>query len=123
MIAAGVTLYGTMSNLQIHQQFRGRSGNDSEENLITLCAICHTSVHGRIAYHFSCADRLCRIPPIPSGFQRPIINSAGPGMLPWRLGFNDVSVGWEFILRRVTTLVAQRLVHLTAYLGVRGALT
>ena len=33
---------GTMSNLEIHhKQFRSHSGEDSEENLITLCAACH----------------------------------------------------------------------------------
>jgi hypothetical protein len=25
--------------------FRGRSGDDSEQNLITLCAACHNSLH------------------------------------------------------------------------------
>jgi 5-methylcytosine-specific restriction endonuclease McrA len=33
---------GTMSNLEIHhKQFRSHSGNDSEENLITMCTACH----------------------------------------------------------------------------------
>jgi ATP-dependent DNA helicase RecQ len=37
---------GTMLNLEVHhKQFRSHSGHDSEENLITLCASCHTSVH------------------------------------------------------------------------------
>ena len=37
---------GTMSNLEVHhKQFRSHSGNDSEENLITLCAQCHISIH------------------------------------------------------------------------------
>ncbi len=35
-----------MSNLEVHhQQFRSRSGQDSEENLIALCSACHTNVH------------------------------------------------------------------------------
>lgn len=39
---------GTMSNLEVHhRQFRTRSGADSEENLITLCATCHARAHGR----------------------------------------------------------------------------
>jgi 5-methylcytosine-specific restriction endonuclease McrA len=39
---------GAMSNLEVHhQQFRSHSGADSEKNLITLCATCHSSVHGR----------------------------------------------------------------------------
>ncbi len=32
---------GAMSNLEVHHQlFRSHSGDDSEENLITLCANC-----------------------------------------------------------------------------------
>jgi 5-methylcytosine-specific restriction endonuclease McrA len=39
-------LCGTMSNLEIHhKKFRSHSGEDSEENLITLCAACHAIVH------------------------------------------------------------------------------
>ena len=39
---------GTMSNLEIHhKQFRSHSGDDSEQNLITLCTACHTTVHHR----------------------------------------------------------------------------
>jgi 5-methylcytosine-specific restriction endonuclease McrA len=39
---------GAMSNLEVHhQEFRSHSGADSEENLITLCAACHTGVHRR----------------------------------------------------------------------------
>jgi 5-methylcytosine-specific restriction endonuclease McrA len=37
---------GTMSNLEVHhRQFRSHSGADSEENLITLCTVCHARVH------------------------------------------------------------------------------
>jgi 5-methylcytosine-specific restriction endonuclease McrA len=39
---------GTMSNLEVHhKQFRSHSGDDSEENLITLCTACHATEHGR----------------------------------------------------------------------------
>ena len=39
-------LCGTMSNLEVHHQnFRSRSGDDSEQNLITLCTKCHVQVH------------------------------------------------------------------------------
>jgi 5-methylcytosine-specific restriction endonuclease McrA len=39
---------GAMSNLEVHhQQFRSRSGNDYELNLITLCSACHSNVHSR----------------------------------------------------------------------------
>ena len=37
---------GTMSNLEVHhRQFRSHSGDDSEENLITLCTHCHAQSH------------------------------------------------------------------------------
>ena len=37
---------GTMSNLEVHhKQFRSHSGDDSEENLITMCAACHAIAH------------------------------------------------------------------------------
>ena len=37
---------GTMSNLEVHhKQFRSHSGHDTEENLITLCNACHSSIH------------------------------------------------------------------------------
>ena len=37
---------GTMSNLEVHhKEFRSQSGDDSEENLITLCAACHPRIH------------------------------------------------------------------------------
>jgi len=37
---------GTMSNLEVHHKaFRSHTGNDSEENLITLCSVCHATMH------------------------------------------------------------------------------
>jgi 5-methylcytosine-specific restriction endonuclease McrA len=36
---------GTMSNLEVHEQFRSQSGDDSEQNLITMCATCHCAAH------------------------------------------------------------------------------
>ena len=37
---------GTMSNLEVHHlQFRSHAGEDSEQNLITLCSTCHTAIH------------------------------------------------------------------------------
>jgi 5-methylcytosine-specific restriction endonuclease McrA len=44
---------GTRSNLEVHhKEFRSHSGDDSEENLITLCTPCHDAVHrGAQAYH------------------------------------------------------------------------
>lgn len=39
---------GRLQNLQIHhQQFRSHSGEDAEQNLITLCAQCHSQNHGK----------------------------------------------------------------------------
>ena len=38
---------GTMEQLQVHHlQFRSRSGDDDEPNLITLCEGCHGQAHG-----------------------------------------------------------------------------
>jgi len=37
---------GTMTNLEVHHRvFRSQGGDDSELNLITLCAECHAQVH------------------------------------------------------------------------------
>jgi ATP-dependent DNA helicase RecQ len=37
---------GRRSNLEVHhKEFRSQSGDDSEENLITLCQACHASMH------------------------------------------------------------------------------
>ncbi len=37
---------GSMQNLQVHHlKFRSQSGGDVEQNLITLCFDCHSSVH------------------------------------------------------------------------------
>jgi 5-methylcytosine-specific restriction endonuclease McrA len=39
-------LCGVMSNLEVHhREFRSHSGEDSEENLITLCITCHAATH------------------------------------------------------------------------------
>lgn len=37
---------GAMSNLEVHhRELRSQSGDDSEQNLITLCTACHSIVH------------------------------------------------------------------------------
>ncbi len=39
---------GSRSNLEVHhKEFRSHAGDDSEENLITLCAGCHSLIHQR----------------------------------------------------------------------------
>src|SRR5271157_2311370 len=39
---------GTMTNLEVHhREFRSHSGEDLEENLISLCTACHARVHYR----------------------------------------------------------------------------
>ena len=41
-------LCGSMTNLEVHhKQFRSHSGEDDEQNLITLCLNCHSSAHGQ----------------------------------------------------------------------------
>jgi hypothetical protein len=38
---------GARSNLEVHHKvFRSQGGQDSEENLITVCAECHAFGHG-----------------------------------------------------------------------------
>ena len=42
-------LCGSMSNLEVHhQQFRSHSGDDSDENLVTLCRSCHNETHNNV---------------------------------------------------------------------------
>jgi 5-methylcytosine-specific restriction endonuclease McrA len=37
---------GSMRGLEVHHKdFRSHSGEDSQENLITLCNACHAAVH------------------------------------------------------------------------------
>lgn len=37
---------GGMSNLEVHhKQSRSQCGSDSEDNLIVMCATCHSAVH------------------------------------------------------------------------------
>jgi len=37
---------GARLNLEVHhKELRSQSGDDSERNLITLCALCHAKVH------------------------------------------------------------------------------
>jgi 5-methylcytosine-specific restriction endonuclease McrA len=37
---------GARSNLEVHhKEFRSQGGDDSEENLITLCVECHSIFH------------------------------------------------------------------------------
>jgi len=39
-------LCGTRSGLEVHhKEFRSQSGDDSEQNLMTLCAACHAAQH------------------------------------------------------------------------------
>ena len=38
---------GSRTNLEVHhKEFRSHGGDDSEENLITLCVECHSILHG-----------------------------------------------------------------------------
>jgi 5-methylcytosine-specific restriction endonuclease McrA len=37
---------GIRSNLEVHhKEFRSHSGDDSEQNLITVCSACHAITH------------------------------------------------------------------------------
>jgi len=49
-------------NLQVHHKIkRSQLGNDSLENLITLCAHCHMGEHGQLFYRLP-AIRVCAKP-------------------------------------------------------------
>jgi 5-methylcytosine-specific restriction endonuclease McrA len=38
---------GARTNLEVHHgQFRSHQGDDSEDNLITVCHSCHRTIHG-----------------------------------------------------------------------------
>ncbi len=42
---------GRRSQLQVHHlQHRSQQGDDAEENLITLCAVCHRESHESTRY-------------------------------------------------------------------------
>jgi len=42
---------GSLENLQVHHKIRrSQQGNDSLENLVTLCAHCHLKEHGQLSY-------------------------------------------------------------------------
>ena len=37
---------GSMNNLEVHQQtYRSHLGQDTSDNLVTLCANCHNTLH------------------------------------------------------------------------------
>ena len=39
---------GSMQHLQVHHlKLRSQAGGDAEQNLITLCALCHSQTHGK----------------------------------------------------------------------------
>ena len=45
-MAGDANVVGARSNLEIHhKEFRSHAGDDSEENLITLCTGCHSLAH------------------------------------------------------------------------------
>jgi 5-methylcytosine-specific restriction endonuclease McrA len=53
---------GSLENLQIHHKIkRSQQGNDSLDNLVTLCAYCHMEEHGQLSYAISAA-RVCSKP-------------------------------------------------------------
>jgi len=50
---------GTRSNLEVHhREFRSQGGDDSEENLITLCALCHSLFHRSSPVSSPCGGQL-----------------------------------------------------------------
>ena len=48
--------WGTTANLEVHhKELRSQAGDDSERNLITLCAACHWLAHRRTKLRMTCA--------------------------------------------------------------------
>jgi 5-methylcytosine-specific restriction endonuclease McrA len=42
---------GSLEDLQVHHKIRrSQQGNDSLDNLVTLCAYCHMAEHGQLSY-------------------------------------------------------------------------
>jgi 5-methylcytosine-specific restriction endonuclease McrA len=53
---------GALENLQIHHKIkRSQQGNDSLDNLVTLCTYCHMEEHGQLSYTIPAA-RVCSKP-------------------------------------------------------------
>jgi 5-methylcytosine-specific restriction endonuclease McrA len=53
---------GSLENLQVHHKIkRSQRGNDSLENLVTLCAYCHMAEHEQLIYSVP-AVRICSKP-------------------------------------------------------------
>jgi 5-methylcytosine-specific restriction endonuclease McrA len=53
---------GSLDNLQVHHKIkRSQLGNDSLENLVTLCAHRHLEEHGQLNYTLP-ATRVCSKP-------------------------------------------------------------
>ncbi len=53
---------GSLENRQVHHQIkRSHLGNDSLDNLVTLCAYCHMAEHGQLSYTIP-ASRVCSKP-------------------------------------------------------------
>ena len=53
---------GSLENLQVHHKIkRSQLGNDSLDNLVTLCAYCHMGEHGQLFYSVP-AVRVCSKP-------------------------------------------------------------
>jgi 5-methylcytosine-specific restriction endonuclease McrA len=53
---------GSLENLQVHHKIkRSQLGNDSVDNLVTLCAYCHMGEHGQLFYSLP-ATKVCSKP-------------------------------------------------------------
>jgi 5-methylcytosine-specific restriction endonuclease McrA len=52
---------GSLENLQVHHKIRrSQQGNDSVENLVTLCAYCHMEEHGQLSYEAKAMNAIDR---------------------------------------------------------------
>ena len=54
---------GSLENLQIHHKIkRSQQGNDSLDNLVTLCAYCHMAEHGQLSYDMGAREAVKKTP-------------------------------------------------------------
>jgi 5-methylcytosine-specific restriction endonuclease McrA len=54
---------GSLENLQVHHKMkRSHQGNDSLDNLVTLCGHCHMAEHGQLYFQLGTLKPLRRTP-------------------------------------------------------------
>ena len=76
---------GTMTNLEVHhQQFRSHAGEDTEQNLITLCASRDSLMHSMV--HAKSDPRTVTLVSRPAVLIKPPVNYSPMGKVPSSAG-------------------------------------